>query len=31
MFGLELKSITIKPINIIDIFPDIFERKDELL
>ncbi|CAD8098653.1 unnamed protein product [Paramecium primaurelia] len=31
MFGLELKSITIKPINIIDIFPDIFERKEELL
>ncbi|CAD8180493.1 unnamed protein product [Paramecium octaurelia] len=31
MFGLELKSITIKPINILDIFPDILERKEELL
>ncbi|CAD8076309.1 unnamed protein product [Paramecium primaurelia] len=31
MFGLELKSITIKPINIIDIFSDIFDRKEELL
>ncbi|CAD8110362.1 unnamed protein product [Paramecium sonneborni] len=31
MFGLELKSITIKPVNIADIFPDIFDRKDEFL
>ncbi|CAK91236.1 unnamed protein product (macronuclear) [Paramecium tetraurelia] len=31
MFGLELKSITIKPVNILDIFPDIFDRKEELL